>query len=251
MCYQSDIWEQFEFIQRFWSNHPRFLEPDMSKSRQVDNKNYDRTGLDAVSGQSLPGQIDPLIKEEAQPPQNWLKQRDQPTVKADVKFANFVKLKGGEYFFSPSISFLKNLPNLPQNFPTPPVEEPVPSKTYVVRQGDTLSNIAERAYSDGSQFRLIYEANKNVIGSNPNYILPGQILYIPILATSTRSILRGEEEYIVLPGDYLFLIAERAYGDGNRFMEIYEANREVIGPDSTVLVPGLRIRIPRQGQIER
>ena len=259
MCYQSDIWEQFEFIQRFWSNHPRFLEPDMSKSRQVDNKNYDRTGLDAVSGQSLPGQSDPLIKEEAQPPQNWLKQRDQPTVKADVKFANFVKLKGGEYFFSPSISFLKNLPNLPQDFPTPPVEEPVPSKTYVVRQGDTLSNIAQRAYSDGSQFTLIYEANKNVIGPNPNNLLPGQILYIPILATITRIILPdgeyavrpddnlSDEEYIVLPGDYLFLIAERAYGDGNRFMEIYEANQAVIGPDSTVLVPGLRIRIPRRG----
>jgi Dyp-type peroxidase family len=270
MCYQSDIWEQFEFIQRFWSNHPRFLEPDMSKSRGVDNNNYCKTGLDAkvicktgldaVSGQSLPGQIDPLIKEEAQPPEHWLKQRDQPTVQADVKFANFVKLKGGEYFFSPSISFLQNLPNLPQDFSTPPVEEPVPSKTYVVRQGDTLSNIAERAYSEGSQFTLIYEANKNVIGPNPNNILPGQILYIPILATRTRILPDGEyvvsprpddnlsdEEYIVLPGDYLFLIAERAYGDGNRFMEIYEANKGVIGPDPTVLVPGLRIRIPRGG----
>ncbi|QMS90527.1 Dyp-type peroxidase [Nostoc edaphicum CCNP1411] len=30
MCYQSDIWEQFEFIQRFWSNNPTFLEPAMS-----------------------------------------------------------------------------------------------------------------------------------------------------------------------------------------------------------------------------
>jgi len=242
MCYQSDIWEQFEFIQRFWSNHPRFLEPDMSKSRNVQNNNYDRTGLDAVSGQSLPSQQDPLIQEEAQPPQNWLKERDQPTTKADVKFANFVKLKGGEYFFSPSISFLKNLPNLPQNFPTPPVEEPVPSKTYVVRQGDDLSKISERAYNDGSIFTLIYDANKNVIGSDPGSLLPGQILYIPILPTNTRPI--PGEEYIVLPGDYLFLIAERAYGDGNRFMEIYEANRDVIGPDPTVLVPGQRLRIP-------
>jgi Dyp-type peroxidase family len=276
MCYQSDIWEQFEFIQRFWSNNPRFLEPAMSRSRGVDNNNYCKilpeldpvtgkpkviceTGLDAVSGQSLPGQSDPLIKDEAQPPEHWLKQWDQPTVLTDVKFANFVKLKGGEYFFSPSISFLKNLPNLPQNFPTPPVEEPVPSKTYVVRQGDTLSNIAQRAYSDGSQSTLIYEANKNVIGPNPNNLLPGQILYIPILATITRIIRRdgedavrpddnlSDEEYIVLPGDYLFLIAERAYGDGNRFMEIYDANKGVIGPDPTVLVPGLRILIPRGG----
>jgi nucleoid-associated protein YgaU len=245
MCYQSDIWEQFEFIQRFWSNAPNFLEPGMSQSRNVQNNNYDRTGLDAVSGQNLPGQSDPAIQEEPKPPQNWLKERDQPTVKADVKFANFVKLKGGEYFFSPSISFLKNLPNLPQNFPTPPVEEPVPSKTYVVRQGDDLSKIAERAYSDGSIFTLIYDANRNVIGPTPASLLPGQILYIPILPTNTRPI--PGQEYILLPRDYLFLIAERAYGDGNRFMEIYEANRDVIGPDSTVLVPGQRIRIPILG----
>jgi len=242
MCYQSDIWEQFEFIQRFWSNHPRFLEPDMSKSRNVENKNYDRTGLDAVSGQSLPGQRDPLIREEPQPPKNWLEKRDQPTVKADVQFANFVKLKGGEYFFSPSISFLKNLPNLPQNFPTPPIEEPVPSKTYVVRQGDDLSKISERAYSDGSLSTLIYDANTNVIGSDPGLLLPGQILYIPILPTNIEP--EPGKEYTVLPRDYLFLIAERAYGDGNRFMEIYEANRDVIGPDYTVLVPGQRLRIP-------
>lgn len=245
MCYQSDIWEQFEFMQRFWSNHPRFLEPAMSKSRNVENKNYDRTGLDAVSGQSLTGQSDPLIREEAQPPQNWLKQRDQPTTKSDVQFANFVKLKGGEYFFSPSISFLKNLPNLPQNFPTPPVEEPVPSKTYVVQQGDDLSKIAERAYGDGNRSMEIYEANRNVIGSDSGSLLPGQILYIPILPTNTRPI--PGEEYIVLLGDYLFLIAERAYGDGNRLNLIYEANRDVIGSDSTVLVPGQRIHIPILG----
>ena len=244
MCYQSDIWEQFEFIQRFWSNHPRFLEPDMSKSRNVQNNNYDRTGLDPVSGQSLPDQSDPLIQEEAQPPQNWLQQRDRPTTKADVKFANFVKLKGGEYFFSPSISFLKNLPNLPQNFPTPSIEEPVPSKTYVVRQGDDLSKIAQRAYGDGSIFTLIYDANTNVIGPDLSLLLPGQILYIPILPDPKTNIPKPGEQYIVLPGDDLFLIAKKAYRDGNRFMEIYEANRDVIGPDPTVILPGQRIYIP-------
>ncbi|BAY66513.1 putative peroxidase [Calothrix brevissima NIES-22] len=243
MCYQSDIWEQFEFIQRFWSNAPNFLEPGMSQSRNVQNNNYDRTGLDAVSGQSLSEQRDPVIQETPQAPENWLKERDQQTVKADVKFANFVKLKGGEYFFSPSISFLKSLPNQPQNFPTPSIEEPVPSKTYIVRQGDDLSKISERAYRDGSLFTLIYDANKNVIGSNPSSLLPGQILYIPILPANTSPI--PGEEYTVLPGDFLFLIAERAYKDGNRFMEIYEANRNVI-LDPTVLLPGQRIRIPKQ-----
>ncbi|MGF1933519.1 MAG: LysM peptidoglycan-binding domain-containing protein [Nostoc sp. ChiQUE02] len=242
MCYQSDIWEQFEFIQRFWSNNPTFLEPAMSLSRNIENKNYDRTGLDAVSGQSQPGQSDPVIQEVPQPAQNWLKERDQPTAKSDVKFVNFVTLKGGEYFFSPSISFLKNLPNLPEDFTAPQLQEPIPSKTYVVRQGDDLSKIAQRAYGDESIFTLIYEANKNVIGPNPGSLLAGQILYIPILPTNIRP--EPGKEYVVLPNDYLFLIAERAYSDGNRFREIYEANRDVIGPDLTVLVPGQRIRIP-------
>ncbi|MBD2609469.1 Dyp-type peroxidase [Scytonema hofmannii FACHB-248] len=242
MCYQSDIWEQFEFIQRFWSNNPRFLEPDMSKSRNVENKNYDRTGLDAVSGQSLPGQSDPLIKEEPKPAQNWLKDRDQPTKKADVNFANFVTLKGGEYFFSPSISFLKNLPNQPRNFPTPPIQQPIPSRTYVVGQGDDLSKIAQRAYGNESFFNVIYNANKNVIGSNPNAIFAGQILYIPILEGNTTPV--PGQTYLVQQGDYLFLIAERAYGDGNLLNVIYEANRDVIGLDPTVLVPGQVLRIP-------
>lgn len=243
MCYQSDIWEQFEFIQRFWSNHPRFLEPDMSQSRNVKNNNYDRTGLDAVSGHSQPGQQDPLIQEEPKLPQNWLKQRDQPTVKPGVSFGQFVTLKGGEYFFSPSISFLKNLPNLPEDFPPPPIEEPIPSKVYVVRQGDGLSTIAQRAYEDERFFNVIYEANKNVIGPEPNSLLPGQILYIPILPQNTRP--TPGETYVVQPGDFLFLIASKAYGDGNQFPVIYQANRDVIGPDPTVLVAGQQIVIPR------
>ncbi|GET43903.1 LysM peptidoglycan-binding domain-containing protein [Microseira wollei] len=242
MCYQSDIWEQFEFIQRFWSNHPRFLEPDMSNSRNVENKNYDRTGLDAVSGQSQPNQSDPLIKKVPQPAQNWLKERDQPTKKADVNFANFVTLKGGEYFFSPSITFLKNLPNLPEDFTPRPIQEPTPAKTYVVRSGDDLSSIAQRAYGNENRSEDIYEANKNVIGSNPNLLVPGQILYIPLLPENNTPI--PGQTYVVQIGDTLFLIAERAYGDGNLYQRIYDANRDTIGPDPTLIQPGQTLVIP-------
>ena len=45
------------------------------------------------------------------------------------------------------------------------------------------------------------------------------------------------------PGD-LWGIAERAYGNGARYQEIFEANREVIeNPD--LIYPGQKIRIPR------
>lgn len=51
---------------------------------------------------------------------------------------------------------------------------------YQVRQGDNLSSIADRFYGKPSRWREIYAANKATIGANPNRILPGQRLAIPI-----------------------------------------------------------------------
>lgn len=52
------------------------------------------------------------------------------------------------------------------------------ARTYTVREGDTLSAIAQREYGDASEWRRIYEANRNQI-DNPDLILPGQELTIP------------------------------------------------------------------------
>ncbi|HEV2860415.1 MAG TPA: LysM peptidoglycan-binding domain-containing protein [Pyrinomonadaceae bacterium] len=49
-------------------------------------------------------------------------------------------------------------------------------ETYTVKSGDTLSKIGQH---HGVAWREIYEANKGVIGDNPDRILPGQQLRIP------------------------------------------------------------------------
>lgn len=54
-----------------------------------------------------------------------------------------------------------------------------PPKTYTVKSGDCLWNLAKTFYGDGAKYTKIYEANKSVIGGNPNLIYSGQVLTIP------------------------------------------------------------------------
>lgn len=56
-------------------------------------------------------------------------------------------------------------------------DDHAPSR-YTVRKGDTLSAIAKREYGDASEWRRIYEANRDQI-DNPDLIHPGQELRIP------------------------------------------------------------------------
>lgn len=84
MCFQANLKRQFNFIQKAWSNSPGF--PPLRG----------RPGIDPLVGQGNKGE------------QSWPKQYDgQEEVKFD--FAGFIRMKGGEYFFAPSISFLKNI----------------------------------------------------------------------------------------------------------------------------------------------
>lgn len=51
-------------------------------------------------------------------------------------------------------------------------------KTYTVKSGDCLWNIAKKFYGNGSHYTKIYNANKDKI-KNPNLIYVGQVLKIP------------------------------------------------------------------------
>jgi len=52
-------------------------------------------------------------------------------------------------------------------------------ETYTVQKGDSLSKIAKHHLGDANAWRKIYEANKAVIGDNPDKIFPGQKLKLP------------------------------------------------------------------------
>lgn len=61
----------------------------------------------------------------------------------------------------------------------PRVDNTVQPKTYTVAGGDSLWKIAKKFYGNGAEYTKIYDANKGVIGGNPNLIYPGQVLTIP------------------------------------------------------------------------
>jgi phage tail protein X len=61
-----------------------------------------------------------------------------------------------------------------------------PGSKYTVREGDTLFSIAQQAYGDSNQWHAIYIANTQVIGSNPNVLPDGIVLYIPQIVHSLQ-----------------------------------------------------------------
>ncbi len=90
MCYQSSINDQFAYIQKNWLNSPHAPYAHASK------KEYFHVGIDPIAGQSRGDDGE----------QNWL---DAGRKRVPYLFSDVVNLKGGEYFFAPSIAFLREL----------------------------------------------------------------------------------------------------------------------------------------------
>ena len=79
----------------------------------------------------------------------------------------------------------------------------------------------------------IYNANRTVIGRNPDRLSPGQVPYIPVCDIALGT------DYTVRRGDTLSSIAQRAYGDGSEMVwrVICNANQAVIGDNPDRLTP--------------
>lgn len=51
--------------------------------------------------------------------------------------------------------------------------------TYTVGSGDVLGTISQKVYGTATKWRKIYDANRDVIGGDPNQLKPGMVLRIP------------------------------------------------------------------------
>lgn len=125
--------------------------------------------------------------------------------------------------------------------------EDVPTPTYTVQTGDTLSGIAARELGEGGRFGEIYAANADQI-VDPDLIYPGEVLVLPG-APQTM----GELDAIdiqVQAGNTLSGLAAEHLGDGNQWPAIYWASAQIEQPDGSrlsdpdLIEVGWQLKIP-------
>jgi nucleoid-associated protein YgaU len=119
-----------------------------------------------------------------------------------------------------------------------------PNRTYKVAAGDSLSKISDKVYGDMQYWPVLARANN--IG-NPDVIYADAQLTIPAKADAFK--MHAEmtmTSYQVHNGDTLFIIAQKAYGDGSRWQEIANVNNVGYLPNGNPLIfAGSQLTIPR------
>lgn len=154
---------------------------------------------------------------------------------------------------------------------SPPAPRDTGTKTYKIKEGDYLITIAEAEYGDGELWTAIKNANP---GLDENRLKIGQEIKLPSkaeiersaagqFATPGRTTTPGSTDaaaqpttptskpapaasratYKVETGDTLTRIAKKILGDGKRWREIYELNRDKISSPDVVVV-GTELKLP-------
>jgi LysM repeat protein len=145
-------------------------------------------GDDARSVTKLTGPVYQLAKVQSEthaPPRvrfSWSSDLDFTGVVESVqqKFALF-NPKGVPLRATLSVTFREHK-HLDQQLEELNLKSPDTTKSWVVRRGDTLSNIAARAYQDPTVWRAIarHPSNAGKV-ANPRRPIPGTVLEIPVL----------------------------------------------------------------------
>ncbi len=94
MAYMASIEDQFEFTQQSWADNSAFV------GNINPAKPHPPTGIDSIIGQST------TASDRKHTYQDGWTPGAQPKT---LNFAQFVTMQGGEYFFAPSLTFLRSV----------------------------------------------------------------------------------------------------------------------------------------------
>ena len=138
--------------------------------------------------------------------------------------------------------------------PATPIAPKSKETIYIVRSGDTLYDIAERQYGRGELYPLILKANPSL--GDGSKLRVGQKLSVPNRADAIRKEQQAKlptgldpaavRAYKVQKNDSFYTIAKDQLGAPNRWKEIYELNKKIVGGDPSRLKVGQTIYLPRK-----
>ncbi len=94
MCFQANLENQFNLMQNKWAKDPNFVKAKIGTDVVIGVEKRDEQGKD--------------VKETYKWPTKW-----GESEQTEVDFIHWVTMKGGEYFFAPSMSFLKSFAPAP------------------------------------------------------------------------------------------------------------------------------------------
>lgn len=130
------------------------------------------------------------------------------------------------------------------------------ASTHKIQPGESFFSIAVKVYGDSKYYTRLEDANPTV---NPNRLRVGTVINIPALSdtiatkiasTASKGLLPARapvdssKSYRVKQSDTLMAIARKLYGDGQAWEKIYDANRDVIGPNPARLRVDMVLRLP-------
>jgi nucleoid-associated protein YgaU len=134
------------------------------------------------------------------------------------------------------------------------------ARSHQIQQGETLSSIAMAAYGSPNFYPAILRANPKL---NPRRMKPGMTIVLPDVsevkhdaaapsaahstapeAHQAAATADGSRQYKVQPGDSLYRISMKLYGNSKMQDKIYELNRTTIGPSKERVRVGMVLKLP-------
>lgn len=152
----------------------------------------------------------------------------------------------GNYYRSHAIGAVRPTPyvgigvkvEVPETKPpvTPKPSTPATGSKYEVKPGDTLTGIS-RTQLDTTNWKPLYEANKEVVGSNPNLIFPGQDLVLPGDSKEKPAAKKATEKPVETKPDVSLPIAggtaAQGYGNPGAYTLGYHTGTDFSAPVGT------------------